>query len=163
LTAATSRPAVQPTGCEILVAGLTVVALVSLFLPWYVVQVSDAFQAEQGSYFSALGGYAGGWRYACLVLAAVVLVFLAVRQLRPDLTARIPIPYRAVLATFAIATVAVFVIAFFVLPGGGTSYSIEGYQISVTQDWGAYVGLAAAVLAATAAIVNDPPEPAPPR
>jgi hypothetical protein len=155
-----SRSAVQPTGCEILVAGLSVVSLVSLFLPWYMVQATDPFGASAHlDATSALGGSAGGWRFVCLVLAAIVLVCLAVRQLRPDLSAIVPVPYRAVLATLAIATVAAFAVAFFALPYGGAQFSVDGAQVGVTQDWAAYVGLAASVLAATAAIVNSPVEP----
>jgi hypothetical protein len=159
---AKSALAVQPTGCELLVAGLSLVSLVSLFLPWYMVQWSDPV-GDSGhlDVTSALGSAAGGWRFVCLVLAAAVLVSLSVRLLRPDLYARLPVPYRAVLATLAVATVATLAIAFFALPYGGTQASAYGVAIGVTQDWAAYVGLAASVLAATAAIVNSPKEPAP--
>ena len=148
--------AIHHSGADFLVAAFTAVSLVSLFLPFYEIRFADSLGDSMNyASTSALGGWAGGWRVAVLAPGVAILLYLAARML---MARRWPpgVPHFQLLLLLALANLALVVIAFFTLPAGGFSISAGGLTFGVTQAWGGYVGMSAAVLATAAAIANRP-------
>jgi hypothetical protein len=122
---------------DLLAGGATVLLFVSLFLPWY----RYGFLGSSVT-VSAMGAGAGGWRVMILILCVVIVAYLFVRAIweLPGL----PVPHWQVLAAATILNALLTIIAFLVKPGGGVTGLIGA---DVGWSWGAYVGLAVALLA----------------
>jgi hypothetical protein len=147
----------RPTGCDILVGAFTAAALVSLFLPWYRYRLSGVLGPTVNiQQTSALGDGAGGWRWVALAVSVSILLYLGVRVASGGEAPAFPVRPTVVLAALAIVNLALLVIAFFTLPAGGFSVSVDGEVLGMAQSWGAFVGMIAAVFAATAGLVNRP-------
>ena len=148
---------VQPTGNDLLVAVLTVVVLVSLFLPFYRYRGSSDLVVINAAQWSALSSTAGGWRWLILGSSLLILFYLLVRALARGQTLPMPIAHAPLLVGLAAANVALMAVAFFSLPFGGFSVSADGVVVGIAQSWGAFVGLSAAVLALAASLFNRSP------
>lgn len=149
---------IQPTGNDLLVAIFTGVALVSLFLPFYRVRASDIFgDTVTPLQFSALNGYAGGWRWLAVASSVLILLYLFVRLIARGQSLPVPIPHTPLLAGLVTINLALVLLAFFSLPFGGFSESVDGAVAGVAQAWGAFVALSAAVLALAASLFNRSP------
>ena len=147
----------RPTGCEVLVGAFTLAVLVSLFLPWYRWRASDVVgDTLTIQQTSALGAGAGGWRWVAVAISVSILLYLAVRLASRGEAPALPVRPTVVLATLAVANLALSVVAFFALPNAGFSLSVAGVEVGMAQSWGAFVGMIAAVLAATAGLLNRP-------
>jgi hypothetical protein len=151
------RETIVPTGNDIAVAVLTVVMLTSLLLPFYRLTVnSDIGSVQVGGSFSALGAYAGGWRFVDLLPLVAVLGYLFFRFLKRGSPNPIPIPHRQLLAGLVTAGVALMALTFFMLPEAGFRVLLQLDHLSIgwAQAWGAFVGLSAGVLAVAASVAN---------
>ena len=151
-----ARTAIRSSGGDFLVAVFAGLSLLSLFLPWYKLRLLDPFgESVSFAQTSALGSGAGGWRFAIVGSATLVLGYLGARLL---LSRNWPldVPHFPLLVLLALVNLALVVVAFFALPAGGVSITSQGYTFGVTQSWAAYVGLIAAILAVAAAISNRP-------
>lgn len=109
----------------------TAVLFISLFLPWFSI-----------SYFgitaSGSGLDAHGYLYITLILAIVLVGYLVLRAGWADVAARISLPHEGLILAATAVNLLLVLIGFIAKPGG----SIVGW------DWGAYIALIAAIVAA---------------
>ena len=115
---------------ERLVGGATVVALISLFLPWF------GFSAL-GSSFSISGVTAHGYLYISLIVSLAILAYLVLRAGWDALPVTLPIAPGPLLLIGTGLQFLIIVIAFLVKPVSELSWDI-----------GAYLALIAAIAAA---------------
>jgi hypothetical protein len=156
----------RPTGCDALVAFFTLISLVSLFLPWYRFRASEgAFGfVENFTQVTALGSgevggttiNAGGWRWVVLGVSVGILLYLGIRFATGGQAPVFPLPPNVMLAGLAVVNLGLLVVAFVNLPLGGASVTFDSVTVGMAQSWGAFAGLGAAVLAATASLLNRP-------
>ncbi len=168
----TATPAVPETAAgpsslgDIAAAAGAGFVIISLMLTWYQVTITAAGMQFYQSLFSRLfpgaaselGGLtgpltlsvsaldkeAGGWRWAIIVVSAVLVleVLLAVgsgvaRQVSPTW------PHASILLVLTVVNLILVAAAFFARPGGGTS----SLYLTVSNGIGAYLGLVAAIVA----------------
>jgi hypothetical protein len=119
-----------------MVGGATIVFVISLFLPWFM--VSD------GVFSASVNGLWHGYMYIALILAIVVLAQEILRAGFEHLPFKLPLEHeQAMLA--ATAVIFVLTVLSFVFKPAGVSDAFA----SVNWGWsfGAFIGLAAAVAA----------------
>jgi hypothetical protein len=118
------------------VGGATIVFVISLFLPWFT--VSD------GVFSASVNGLWHGYMYIALILAIAVLAQEVLRAGFEQLPFRLPVRHEQAML---VATAAIFVLTVlsFVFKPAGASDAFA----SVNWGWsfGAFIGLAAAVVA----------------
>jgi hypothetical protein len=119
-----------------MVGGATIVFIISLFLPWFTVS---------GGFLSAsVNGLWHGYMYIALILAIAELAYLVLRAGFEQLPFRLPLePEQALLVATAVVF-ALTVLSFVFKPAGAS----DAFA-SVSWSWGigAFIGLAAAVVA----------------
>lgn len=121
------------TRTDRIVGGATAVFLISLFLPW--------FSSSAGIYSGSVNGLWHGYMYIDLVLALAILVYLVLRAGFEELPFRLPVgPEQALLVATGVMLL-LAVISFLLKPAGGG-------VVSIGWGFGAFVGLAAAIVAA---------------
>jgi len=129
---------------DIIASIATIVIFISLFLPWYSYGSGGVTLA-----LTALGTGAGGWRILILILCILVVGYLFARTLLPR-GARLALPHWQVLTVVTAINGILVLLAFLVKPGANL--------LSVSWDYGAYIGLIAAIVAIIGGVVrrNDP-------
>ncbi len=119
-----------------IVGGAAIVFVISLFLPWFT--VSD------GVFSGSVNGLWHGYMYIGLILAVAVLAYLVLRAGFDRLPFKLPVEHeKAMLA--ATAVIFVLTVLSFVFKPAGVSDAFA----SINWGWGfgAFIGLAAAVVA----------------
>lgn len=114
----------------------TLVLIVSLFLPWF--SVSAGFGNFTAS-SSADALAAHGYLYLVLLLALAMLGYLIARASLKDLP-ELPVTGDQLLAAGAAVNLLLVLIAFAVMPGGGSAL------VKVSWSFGAFIGLIAAIV-----------------
>ncbi|HTT54750.1 MAG TPA: hypothetical protein VMH35_25430 [Streptosporangiaceae bacterium] len=118
--------------------GATLVLLVSLFLPWF--SVSAGFgNFTASSSVDALTAH--GYLYLVLLLALAMLGYLVLPAGLRDQPA-LPLSHEQILGAAAAVNLLLVLAGMLLMPGGGSSL------VRVSWDFGAFAGLAAAVVAA---------------
>ena len=116
-----------------IVGAATAVFLISLFLPW--------FSSNAGIYSGSVNGLWHGYMYIDLIIALAILVYLVLRAGLDELPFRLPVgPDQALLAVTGVMLLLAVVSFVFKPTGGGV--------VSIGWGFGAFVGLAAAIVAA---------------
>lgn len=116
-----------------IVGGATLVLFISLFLPWFTVNV-------RGFGSGSVNGLYHGYMYIDLILALAILAFLVVRAGFDELPFRLPVgPEQALLAVTGL-NVLLALISFVFKPA-------SVLDISVGWGIGAFIGLIAAIAA----------------
>jgi hypothetical protein len=126
------------TRADKIVSVASLVALISIWLPW--------FTASDG-----LGGYAaesgtsahGGWMYLEFILALALIAYLAAGAAWDRRRLALPVAHAPLLIAGTGVQLVIMLIAFIDQPSG-----YAGAGITVGWDWGAFIGLAAAAVAA---------------
>jgi hypothetical protein len=114
----------------------TLVLIVSLFLPWF--SVSAGFGNFTAS-SSANALAAHGYLYLVLLLALAMLGYLVAQASLKDLP-ELPVTGGQLLAAGAAVNLLLVLIAFAVMPGGGSAL------VKVSWSFGAFIGLLAAIV-----------------
>jgi low temperature requirement protein LtrA len=133
---------------EVFIGLTTVALLVSLFLPWFSVRAKIAGHTYTGS---TSGTGAHGYLWLVLVLALIVLFVLVVPDVIDRIPARLPSHQQLILGASGLSFLLVL-LAFIAKPAPTSSpagFAGLQLQISASFGWnyGAYIGLVAAVLA----------------
>jgi hypothetical protein len=119
------------------VAVASLIALVSIWLPWFTASVSG----YGGSSESAATAH-GGWMYAEFLVALALIAYLAARAAWDfDLAA-----HGTALVVGTAVQLVIMLIAFLDIPSVPSDLGISG--VSVSWAWGAFIGLAMALVAA---------------
>ena len=121
-----------------IVAGATLVTMISIWMPWYAVSygASSLYQGESAS-FSGTWGH--GWLWLEFVVALVLLAYLAARAAWETLPFAMPLAHAPLLIAGTGLQLLLVLIAFIDIPYGGQGMG---------WDWGAFIGLIAALTAA---------------
>jgi hypothetical protein len=117
--------------------GATLVLFVSLFLPWFSVSAGFGNFTESSS-VDALTAH--GYLYLVLLLALAMLGYL-VLSAGLDTMPALPLRHEQILGGAAAVNLLLVLIGMLIMPGGGSSL------VKVSWDFGAFIGLAAAVVA----------------
>ena len=124
------------TPADRITGAATLVLVVSLFLPWF--SVSAGFGNFTAS-SSADALAAHGFLYLVLLLALAMLGYLIARASLKDLP-ELPVTSDQLLAAGAAVNLLLVLIAFAVMPGGGSAL------VKVSWSFGAFIGLIAAIV-----------------
>jgi hypothetical protein len=119
-----------------MVGGATIVFIISLFLPWFTVS---------GGFLSAsVNGLWHGYMYIALILAIAELAYLVLRAGFEQLPFRLPLEHEQAVLVATAVVFALTVLSFVFKPAGAS----DAFA-SVSWSWGigAFIGLAAAVVA----------------
>lgn len=143
------------TSSETFLGLLSVVLLVSLFLPWFNVTAKIGTKTLTGS-ISGTGAH--GYLWVVFVLVLMVLLGLVAPELVTRAPARLPSHRQLIVGATALSFLLVL-LAFLAKPPGTSSPSgFAGLQlqISATTDWtyGAWIALIAAILAFLTALTT---------
>jgi Double zinc ribbon len=123
----------RATTVDKVVAVATFIAMISIWLPW--VSVSAG-----GFSGSASGTAVHGWLWLEFLLAIVLIAYLVARVAWDKLPFGQPVAHERVLIVGTAVQLLLVLIAFFDIPSGG-------YGVSVGWDFGAFLGLLAALVA----------------
>lgn len=126
------------TTADRIAGGATLVLLISLFLPWFSVSASFGNFTSSSS-VDALTAH--GYLYLVLLLALAMLGYL-VLSAGLDTRPALPLGHEQILGGAAAVNLLLVGIGMLIMPGGGSSL------VKVSWDFGAFLGLAAAVVAA---------------
>ena len=111
------------------------ILFISLFLSW--------FSASLGPIsVSASGLSVHGWLYITLILCIAIIIYLALRAGWDEIPVGTKIPHLTVMMVATIVNLVLVFIAFIDKPGGA------GFGTGIGWDFGAFLGLIAAVVAA---------------
>jgi hypothetical protein len=136
------------TGREQIVCAASLVLLISLFLPWFEARFVS-FGGEAGPQLGQLSGLASHVLWIALVLIAGILVLLVLRAGLGRVPFASPPGDWQLLAGAAWLNLLLVLLAFLIKPVAGGLMALRG--VSVGWQAGAYIGLAAAIVAAVAA------------
>ena len=136
---------------DLVAAGGTVLLFISLFLSWYSATGQDIDGNIITISSSALGQYAGGFRFLVLVLAIVVVLYLLARTFAPR-GFRLPLPHWQILLVVVGLQFLLTILTFFIKPSAGPGGP------GVSWSYGAYIGLVAAIIAVAGGVLrrNEP-------
>jgi hypothetical protein len=136
---------------DLVALGGTVLLFISLFLSWYSATGEDVNGNTITVSGTALGQYAGGWRFLILVIAIIVVLYLLARTLAPR-GFHLPLPHWQVLTILVGLQFLLTLLAFLVKPTTGVA------GVGVSWEYGAFIGLVASLIAAAGAIMrrNEP-------
>jgi len=134
----------------------------SLFMTWY--QFGMSFPTTSGAFagisITALGGFAGGWRFAILAFAIATIVEVAVNTGFARSGGDFEWPHRPLLALLCGVNLVLVLAAFFAFPAVlGAAGTLYYGLIGTSRGGGAYLGLVAALVASAAAggrLLTDP-------
>lgn len=135
---APARPAAAPVHLEFdvkrwsqtdrIVGVATLVLFISLFLPWFGVNVFTGSYTVDGLYH--------GYMYITLLLSIAIMGYLVLRALWAEMPGRLPLPHERLLAGATLVNFVLTLISFIFKPGTGVGWR-----------FGAFVGLIAAIVA----------------
>jgi hypothetical protein len=125
------------TNTDKVIGVAAVVLFISLFLPWYGVNIGI------GS-LTADGLTAHGYLYIVLILLLAEIVYLAARAGWDQVRAKVPVPHQQLLLIINVINLVLVVIAF-----------LDKGPSGVGWRFGAFVGLAAAIVAAAPKLVDQ--------
>ena len=125
------------TTADRIAGGATLVLFISLFLPWFSVSAGFGSFSESSS-VDALTAH--GYLYLVLLLALAMLGYLVVSA-GLDSRVALPLSHEQILGAAAGLNLLLVLIGMLIMPGGGSSL------VKVSWDFGAFIGLAAAVVA----------------
>jgi hypothetical protein len=133
-----SFDAARWTANDRIVGGATLVVLISLFLPWFSVNLGAlAGLGVSPGIVTASGTAAHGWLWFVFVIGLLVLVYLVALAGFPVLPARLPLSHEQLLLGATGLNFLLVVLAFLLKPGGAP----------VGWSFGAFVALIAAIVA----------------
>jgi hypothetical protein len=139
----------RATTVDKVVAGATLIALISIWLPWFSVSYSGGgLGASASESFSATTTH-GGWMYLEFIVALILLVYLVARVAWDKLPFSLPVAHAPLLIVGTGLQLLFMLIAFFDIPSVPSGYT----GFSVGWAWGAFIGLLAALAAAGPVIV----------
>jgi hypothetical protein len=129
----------------------TLVLLVTLFLPWYSLSLNfgSLYSGIYAGSISALGDGAGGWRFLTLMVCMAILGYLFARTIWSP-RHRLPLPHWQLLTVLCSINLLLTALMFLVRPLGGSSFS----GLSISWDYGAYIGVCAAILAVLGSVLR---------
>jgi len=147
----TSAPA-QLFDLTVIIASAVLIG--SLFMTWY--QFGMSFPTSSGTFagisITALGGLAGGWRFAILAFAIATIVEVALSLGLTRASGNVEWPHRTLLAMLCLVDLVLVLAAFFTYPGAlGPAGAVYYGLIGTSRGGGAYLGLVAALVACGAA------------
>jgi hypothetical protein len=125
------------TTADRITGGATLVLFISLFLPWFSASASFG-NITSSSSVDALTAH--GYLYLVLLLALARLGYLVLAAGLDNLPA-LPLRHEQFLGAVAAVNLLLVLIGLLIMPGGGSSL------VKVSWDFGAFIGLAAAVVA----------------
>jgi hypothetical protein len=127
------------TSVDKIVAGASLIALISVFLPWYAVSSGNF-----GSYSFGATSLGHGWFWLEFVVALALIAYLAMRAAWAQPPVTLPVAHAPLLIVGTGVQLLLVLINFIFIPYAGEG---DGW------DWGAFVGLLAALAAAGPVIV----------
>ena len=127
----------------------TLIALISIWLPWFTVSYSGGGLGSNVSGSASATTAHGAWMYLEFILAIALLAYLAARAAWDRLPFTVPVAHPLLLVIGTSAQLLIMLIAFFDIPT--VPSSLAGF--SVSWAWGAFVGLLAALAAAGPVLV----------
>jgi hypothetical protein len=128
------------TSVDKIVAGATLVTMISIWLPWFSGRYTALGQTSTGS-VSGTGDH--GWLWLEFILALVLLGYLASRAAWDRPPFRLPVAHETALIAATGLQFLLIVIGFLAMP---SSDGIAGF--SVSWDFGAFLALIASIVAA---------------
>jgi hypothetical protein len=118
------------------IAGIaTLVLFISLFLSWFSASIGPIS-------VSASGLSAHGYLYVVLILCIAIVIYLALRAGWDEIPVGTKIPHLTVMMVVTLVNFVLTLIAFIQKPGGA------GFGTGIGWDFGAFLGLIAAIVAA---------------
>jgi hypothetical protein len=128
------------TKVDKIVAGATLVTMISLWLPWYSGKYSVPGGLTSTGSISGTGDH--GWLWLEFIVALALLAYLAARAAWDELPVSLPVAHTPLLIAGTGLQFLLVLIGFFALP------STDGLQgFSVTWDFGAFLALIASIVA----------------
>ena len=125
------------TTVDKIVAGATLVTMISLWLPWF----SATYLGRTGGSISGTSDH--GWLWLEFILALVLLVYLAARAAWAQLPFSLPVSHERLLMGATALQFLLILIGFLAVP------STDGIQgISISWDFGAFLALIGSIVAA---------------
>jgi hypothetical protein len=125
-----------------IVAGATFITMISIWLPWYSVSWGNSTFLVAGS--ASISGTTGhGWLWLEFIVAIALLAYLTARAAWDRLPFTIPVAHAPLLIVATSLQLLLVLIAFLDIP----------YGSGVGWDWGAFIGLLAALAAAGPVVV----------
>jgi hypothetical protein len=128
------------TKIDKIVAGATLVTMISLWLPWYTAKYSELGVTSSGS---VSGTSYHGWLWLEFILALALIGYIAARAAWDTLPVRLPVPHETVLIAATGLQFLLILIAFIAVP---STHGLANY--SVGWGFGAFLALIASLVAA---------------
>ncbi len=125
------------TTADRITGGATLVLFISLFLPWFSASASFGNITSSSSVDAPT---AHGYLYLVLLLALAMLGYLVLVAGLDNMSA-LPLRQEQILGAAAAVNLLLVLTGMLIMPGGGSSL------VKVSWDFGAFIGLAAAVVA----------------
>ena len=126
------------TQVDRIVAGASLIAMISIWLPWYsVAWGSDAFESQGSASFS--GTSLHGWLWLEFVVALLLIGYVVLRAGLPESRISLPIAHAPLLIIGTGLQLLLILIAFADIPYG---------NLGMGWGWAAFIGLLAALAAA---------------
>jgi len=131
------------TRVDQIVAGASLIAMISIWLPWYSVSWgSGAFESQGSASFSGTSMH--GWLWLEFVVALALIGYLVLRAGFPESKVSLPIAHAPLLIIGTGVQLLLILIAFFDIPYG---------NLGMGWGWAAFIGLLAALAAAAPVMV----------
>lgn len=131
------------TRVDQIVAGASLIAMISIWLPWYSVSWgSDAFESRGSASFS--GTSLHGWLWLEFVVALLLIGYVVLRAGFPESKISLPIAHAPLLIIGTGLQLLLILIAFADIPYG---------NLGMGWGWAAFIGLLAALAAAAPVMV----------
>jgi hypothetical protein len=127
--------------------GATILLFVSLFLSWYSATGLNDLDEVITLKENIFGQFAGGFRVLILITCIFIILYLLIRTMTPR-GLHLPLPHWQVLTIFTALQAILTVLAFFLKPGAGSG-------VPVSWQYGAYIGLPAAVIALIGSVMRS--------
>jgi hypothetical protein len=133
----------RATTVDKVVGVASLIALISIWLPWFTASYSGGAFGASGSASASATTAHGGWMYLEFIVALVLIAYLVARIAWERLPFSIPVAHAPLLIVGTAIQLLIMLIAFFDLPSAD---GVAGFSIG--WGWGAFVGLLAALVAA---------------
>lgn len=126
------------TTVDKIVAGATLITMISIWLPWYAVSLGGGYGLGSGS-VSFSGTWGHGWLWIEFIVALILLAYLGARAAWERLPFTMPVAHAPLLVVGTALQLLLILIAFFDIPYGSSGMG---------WSWAAFIGLIAALAAA---------------